>query len=165
VGILMSTHSFCRRDFLSLTTGVLVVCGSRIVSANSDAIAVVVGAKSGQRSLSLDDLRRIFLNKDTNDADGDRFVPLNQRSGNSDRTRFDTQVLNMTPDQVARYWIDQRLRGKRAPATVPSLAMLKRALNELPGAISYLALSDLDSSVRALFIDGRPPTDGGYPIR
>jgi hypothetical protein len=107
----------------------------------------------------------VFFNKDTNDADGDRFVPLNQRSGNPERTRFDAQVLSMTPDQVARYWIDQRLRGKRAPATVPSVAMLKRALNELPGAISYLGVGELDASIRALVIDGKSASDGSYPIR
>jgi hypothetical protein len=165
VGILMSTLTCDRRKFITLASSALFVSASGIARAGSDAIAVVVGAKSGQRSLSLDDVRRMFFNKDTNDANGDRFVPLNQRSGNPERTRFDVQVLNMTPDQVARYWIDQRLRGKRAPATVPSLAMLKRALNELPGAISYLAVAGLDSSIRALAIDGRAPSETSYPIR
>ncbi|MEO8906142.1 MAG: hypothetical protein ABI488_26530 [Polyangiaceae bacterium] len=161
----MNTLFLSRRVFITLTTSVWVVSASGVAQASSDAIAVVVGAKSSQRSLSLSELRRIFSNKDTNDASGDRFVPLNQRSGNPVRTRFDAAVLNLTPDQVARYWIDQRLRGKRAPATVPSVAMLKRALNELPGAISYLALAELDASVRALTIDGRGPQEGGYPIR
>jgi ABC-type phosphate transport system substrate-binding protein len=165
VGILMSTPLFSRRELIALTTSALFLSASGVALAGSDAIAVVVGVKNAQRSLSLDDLRRIFFNKDTNDADGDRFVPLNQRSGNTERARFDAQVLNMTPDQVARYWIDQRLRGKRAPATVPSLAMLKRALNELPGAISYVAVAELDTSIRALTIDGRAPNDGSYPIR
>jgi hypothetical protein len=161
----MAAPSLGRREFIALASSALFVSASGIARASSDAIAVVVSAKSSQRSLSLDDVRRIFFNKDTNDANGDRFVPLNQRSGNPERARFDAQVLNMTPDQVARYWIDQRLRGKRAPATVPSLAMLKRALNELPGAVSYLAVAELDASVRALAIDGRAPSDGSYPIR
>jgi len=161
----MNAFLFGRRDFVKWTASALIVSASNVARASSETIAVVVGAKSAQRSLSLAELRRIFLNKETSDAGGDRFIPLNQRSGNIERTRFDQEVLNMTPDQVARYWIDQRLRGKRAPATVPSLVMLKRALNELPGAISYLALADLDSSTRALNIDGHATGDSAYPIR
>lgn len=161
----MANLVFGRRQFLALGSSALVIASPELGRAGSNAIAVVVGAHSAQRTLSLDELRRIFLNKDTNGDSGDRFVPINQRSGSPDRTRFDAQVLSMTPEEVARYWIDQRLRGKRAPAAVGSLPMLKRALNELSGAISYMAVADVDSSLRMLNIDGRNPSDGSYPIR
>lgn len=154
-----------RRGFLALSSAALVVSRSALVLAGSTAIAVVVSEKSAQRSLSLDELRRIFLNKDSTSQGGDRFVPVNQRANSPDRVLFDVRVLGLTPDQTARYWIDQRLRGKRAPATVGSLTMLKRALTELPGAVGYLAVADLDPSLRALTIDGRGPKDANYVIR
>ena len=161
----MTNYAFSRRRLLALSGSAFVLSSTELVRAGSDALAVVVAARSTQRTLSLDALRRIFLNKDTNSESGDRFVPINQRSSSRDRLRFDARVLSMTPDQVARYWIDQRLRGKRVPATVSSLPMLKRALAELPGAISYLALSDVDSSLRALSIDGKQPNDDRYALR
>lgn len=154
-----------RRGFLALSSAALVVSRSALVLAGSTAIAVVVSEKSAQRSLSLDELRRIFLNKDSTSQGGDRFVPVNQRANSPDRVLFDVRVLGLTPEQTARYWIDQRLRGKRAPATAGSLTMLKRALTELPGAVGYLAVADLDPSLRALTIDGRDPKDPNYVIR
>jgi hypothetical protein len=153
-----------RRQLVTLSAGALLTSLAPRVLAEPSAIAVVVGAKSSQRALSLDQLQRIFLNKDTNDNDGNRFVPLNQRSTSDERARFDARVLGMTPDQIARYWIDQRLRGKRAPSTATPL-MVKRALNEIQGAISYMLASTVDASVRVITIDGRTPTDGAYPIR
>jgi ABC-type phosphate transport system substrate-binding protein len=164
VGILMKTLLLNRRQFVSLSTSALLIGTALRASADSPAIAVVVGAKSAQRVLSLDQLQRVFLNKDTNDVDGNRFVPLNQRNNSDERARFDARVLGMTPDEAARYWIDQRLRGKRAPATATWL-MLRRALNELPGAISYVAANAVDSSIRVLSIDGHLPSDSAYPIR
>jgi ABC-type phosphate transport system substrate-binding protein len=160
----MTNSILNRRQLVTLSTGVLLTSLAPRVFAEPSAIAVVVGAKSSQRALSLDQLQRIFLNKDTNDNDGNRFVPLNQRSSSDERARFDARVLGMTPDQISRYWIDQRLRGKRAPSTATSV-MVKRALNEIPGAISYMLASAVDASVRVITIDGHAPTDGAYPIR
>lgn len=158
----MSTDSLSRRQLLTMGS-VIAVGGTPLVArASTLAIAVVVTARSAERTLSRDQLRRIFLNKDTNGESGERFVPINQRSGSPERALFDARVLDMTPEQAARYWIDQRLRGKRAPATAGSTAMLRRALVELPGAISYLALADIDASLRVLRIDGRNPSEKDY---
>lgn len=161
----MKAPLYSRRHLLGLTGSALAWSCPLLAQGASNALAVVVGAASARRTLTSDELRRIFLNKDTDSGNGERFVPINQRSGSAERIRFDEQVLNMTAEQSARYWIDQRLRGRRAPATVGSLSMLRRALNDLPGAISYMLLADVDSSLRALSIDGHGPRDTGYPIR
>jgi hypothetical protein len=123
-----------------------------------------MGSGSSQKSLSMDKLRRIFLASPTDDDQGHRFVPINHSRSSGAREIFDRRVLGMDPDEIARFWIDQRLRGKKPPQSVSSIAMLKRALEELPGTISYLPLGAVES-LHVVAIEGRLPSDGGYPIR
>jgi hypothetical protein len=164
VGILMQPFDPNRRRFLTVLASSGVLFLPSICGAGSEPIAVVMGRTSTQRGLSLDKLRRIFLASPTEGDDGRRFVPLNLGRRTPAREAFDRRVLGMNPEEVARFWIDQRLRGKKPPQTVSSLATLRRALDELPGTISYLPLSAIES-LHLVAIDGRMPTDPGYPIR
>lgn len=142
--------------------GVFALCGSALAAA--EPIAVVVGPNSRQRGLSLDKLRRIFLANPTDNDDGHRFVPINLAPGASARARFDQAVLRLSPEEAARYWIDQRLRGNKPPRVAGSYEVCRGAVQELPGAISYLPLS-LAGSLRILSIDGRTPTESSYILR
>lgn len=160
----MDRFDLDRRRFIALVAGASALLVSGGAGAGSEPIAVVMGAKTSQHSLSLDKLRRIFLASPTDDDDGHRFVPLNHSRASAARETFDRRVLGMSPEEVARYWIDQRLRGRKPPQSVASIAMLRRALEELPGTISYLPLGAVES-LRVLAIDGHLPSDASYPIR
>jgi hypothetical protein len=129
----------------------------------SDPIAVVMGSSSRQRVISSDKLRRVFLALPT-DGDEGRFLPINLSQSSSARARFDRAVLEMSPEEVARYWIDQRLRGNKPPRSAATIDICRGALQELPGAISYLPLSQA-GTLRVLSIDGRAPSDAAYPLR
>jgi hypothetical protein len=123
-----------------------------------------MGSRSGQRGLSADKLRRVFLALPTDDDDGHRFVPINLGQGSNIRQRFDQSVLQMSPETAARYWIDQRLRGNKPPRSASSHELVRRAVEELPGAVSYLPLSAV-GALRVLAIDGRKPSESGYALR
>lgn len=71
----------------------------------------------------------------------------------------------MDADAIARYWIDQRIRGKQAPRTLPSTDLRVRVVVKLPGAIGYVSASRVTAEVRVLRIDGRLPNESGYPLR
>ena len=133
-------------------------------AAAGEPIAVVMSSNSRQRGLSSDKLRRIFLALPTDNDDGHRFVPINLAQSSGVRERFDRNVLSMSPSEIARYWIDQRLRGNKPPRSASSLDLCRRAVQELPGAISYLPLSQV-GSLRVLAIDGRAPADSGYALK
>jgi hypothetical protein len=48
----------------------------------------------------------------------------------------------MNPDEVARYWIDRKVRGGDPPPKhVPSVAMMAKLVERLPGTIGYLPAS------------------------
>jgi hypothetical protein len=159
----MSTVSH-RRTFLKSLLGLGLGFGPSSVLAANEPIAIVMSGSSRQRSLSSDKLRRIFLALPTDDDDGHRFVPINLGQTSNVRERFDRNVLKMSAAEVARYWIDQRLRGNKPPKSASSLELCRRAVQELPGAIAYLPLSQA-GGLRVLTIDGRAPDDGGYGLR
>lgn len=136
--------------------------------ARGDDLVVVpvVALSSPLRDLSLALLERVFIGGVVEDAHGRKLIPFNHPPKTAVRALFDRRVLDMTPDEVARYWVDQRIRGNvRPPRTVPRTELLKKVVAELPGAISYLATSDLDGSVRALSVSGVPHGSPKYPIR
>ena len=160
----MEPMDFRRRQFLRVLASLGLLGVPRVAFAASEPIAVVMGSSSTQRALSLDKLRRIFLATPTDDDDGHRFVPINVGQSTSVRERFDRSVLKLGPSEVARYWIDQRLRGNKPPRSAGTVELVRRAVQELPGAIAYLPLSAA-TSLRVLAIDGRTPSEGGYVLR
>jgi len=153
-----------RRQFLRVLSSLGFGLGAPHARAAGEPIAVVMSSNSRQRVLSSDKLRRIFLALPTDSDDGHRFVPINLAQSSGVRERFDRNVLSMAPSEIARYWIDQRLRGNKPPRSASSHDLCRRAVQELPGSISYLPLSQV-GSLRVLAIDGRAPGDGGYTLK
>jgi hypothetical protein len=160
----MAAPPFGRRDLLRALLGASVGALALPALAAAEPIAVVMAASSRQRTLSSDKLRRVFLAQPADSDEGRRFIPINLASGSATRTRFDRVVLSLEPEDAARYWIDQRLRGNKPPRTAATLEICRGALGELQGAISYLPLSQA-GALRVLTIDGRAPGDSGYLLR
>jgi hypothetical protein len=133
--------------------------------AASDPLVVVVGAQSPLRDISRNTLRRVYLGEVTEDH-GLRLVALNQPPGAPARVAFDRALLGLEPEAVARFWIDQRIRGQgSAPRGVPTAALLLRVLAQLPGGLSYVRRSDLPAGaagVKVITVDGKKPGDAGY---
>lgn len=160
----MEPLSFRRRQFLRILSSLGFGLAAPSALGAGEPIAVVMSSNTRQRTLSSDKLRRIFLALPTDSEDGHRFVPLNLAQSSTVRERFDRNVLSMAPAETARYWIDQRLRGNKPPRSVSSIELCRRAVQELPGAISYLPLSQV-GGLRVLAIDGRTPNEGAYSLK
>jgi len=158
----MQPLSFRRRQFLRAIAALSIT--PRISLAGGEPLVIVTAAGSRLRDLSSDKLRRIFLALPTDDDDGHRFLPINLAQGNAAREQFDRRVLNMSPTEASRYWIDQRLRGSKPPRSAGSFDICRRAIQELPGAISYLPASAV-GSLKIVTIDGRTPRDHNYALK
>ena len=158
-----------RRHLLALQAGLLVPSWLLATPARAAAPLVlvpIVAPDSPERDLALGTLERVFLGKPVEDSAGRRFVPFNQPPKTRPRVLFDQVVLGMTPEEVARYWVDQRIRGKgQPPRSVPSVSLLKQVVRRFPGAIAYIATGELDGTVRALTVGGMSHNSPSYPIR
>lgn len=137
---------------------------ARSASAADAPLAVIVGAASPLNDISKSALRRAFLAEPTA-VGGVKLLPLNQNPGTSDRTRFDSAVLDLSPDAMSRFWIDQRIRGQGSPPrAIPAIPLLGKLVAQLPGAISYVKASEVPPGVKVLTIDGKKPGAGGYAL-
>lgn len=126
---------------------------------------VVAGQAFGLSDLPLGVLRRAY-DGDPTRVDGMRLIPFNYPPEHALRQRFDLLVLELRPSAIGRYWIDRRIRGEgHPPRTLQHPDVLKAVVARLRGAIGYLPVEQLDSSVRALTIDGHPHTAAAYPLR
>lgn len=134
--------------------------------AASGRLVVIVAPQAAVTELSLGTLKRIFLAQTVERPGGGRYVPFNHPPNTLERTHFDQVVLEMSPDQVARYWVDQRIRGNSgAPRAIASSRLLKRVVARMPGAIGYITVSELDDTVRPLKLNGFHYNHKDYPLK
>lgn len=135
-------------------------------AAGQVSLAVVIAPTSKLTNISLADLRRVFTSERIMDPEGKPLVALNHPPKTADRVGFDEVVLKMRAENVARYWIDRRIRGVAGPPrTVDNVNLLRRFVAKFGGAIAYVRLAQLSSEVRAIRVDGKLPEDPGYPLR
>jgi ABC-type phosphate transport system substrate-binding protein len=130
-----------RRELFAST---VALCGSAIIGEARAAgpLVVIVHGSVTQGSFSQGELSAIFTTRRRNYDGGQRVIPLNLPPGDEGRVTFDEKVLGMSPDEIARYWIDRKVRGGNAPPRhVPSAALIARLVEKLPGAIGYVPAS------------------------
>lgn len=167
----MASDTHNRREWLVRATGLalsvpVLTHAEDVSAAKNRPIVVIVSGKSPLTNVSLSKLRRVFLARPTEDATGRRFVPFNQPPGSGTRVAFDKLVLDMDEEEVGRFWIDRKIRGQPgAPRAIASVALIRRVVAKLPGAICYIRSNQLDSSVKALRVDGKSHKDDKYPLR
>ncbi len=130
-----------RRDLL--LTAVAWGGATWVGTAHAESpLAVVVHPSVAQSTFSKSELSAIFTTRKGNYDGGQRIIVLNLPPRDDSRVLFDRQVLGMGPDEVARYWIDRRVRGGTPPPRhVPTAALMARLVEKLPGAIGYVPAS------------------------
>jgi hypothetical protein len=127
-------------------------------------LAVVVARDSKLNDLSIYELKRLYEGHPMS-AGGTRLIPINLVPLSKDRVGFDRAVLGMTPEEVARYWIDRKIRGESGPpVTVDSAEVLQRVVVHLEGAVGYVRAGAVSDQVKVVRIDGKLPGDKEYPI-
>jgi hypothetical protein len=130
----------------------------------AEPLAIVSAKQGGAAELSIYQLKRLFLG-DTVLGPSGELIALNRDTKGPERIGFDHSVLGMSPEAVARYWIDRRIRGQSgAPKAVEPAAVVQRVVARLPRAVAYVRLSEVSPEIQIVRVDGRKPGDPGYPI-
>jgi hypothetical protein len=166
-------HPRSRRGALLLVLGLApsLFCalprGERAAHAAQPVVlAVFVAKDSAIQNLKMTELRRVFTNADDSGFSGQRSVPFNHTAHSADRIGFDQTVLRMNPEEVSRFWIDRKIRGLPGPPrAVDSLSQLLHLVNRTAGGIGYARPQQITSEVRVIRVDGKLPTEAGYPLQ
>jgi hypothetical protein len=147
---------------IAVLIGILLLVGAAPAPRAADPpLVVIVAAASPMQNISRGNLRRLFLGEPTSGPTG-KLIPLNQPPASLARTQFDRIVLGLEPDAVARFWIDQRIRGLGGAPRAIQPGMLVRVVPQLAGTIGYIRVTELGPGIKALTIDGKKPGDPGY---
>lgn len=132
-------------------------------------IAVVVNSKAKIDDISTSDLRRIFLGEKTQWDGGSKIFAINFPADNELRQKFQSAVIGMSSDEIQKFWMDQKIKGKsmKQPNVQKTEAAAQAFVKKLPTAIAYVSLDKAQGTdgLKILKIDGKSPTDDGYLLK
>lgn len=112
-------------------------------AAAGTPLAVIVHPGTRVDSLSAGELESIFRSQRRHWRGGASIVAFNYPANHPLRVAFDRAVLRMSPDEVSKFWIDQRIRGRAgSPRKVPQPELMVRVVARLEGAIGYAPISE-----------------------
>jgi hypothetical protein len=119
-----------------------------------EPLAVIVHPSNQFDSLSRSKVSFLFLRRVSRWPFGAEVVPVELAGRHKVRRDFISRILRTTEEQLDEYWIDQRAtRGVSPPIQLPNGASVKAFVAARPGAIGYIPVSELDSTVKALKVE------------
>lgn len=136
-------------------------------AAETNSIAIVVHKSSEIDNLSLRELRNIFLANQQFWPDRTRIVLLVRAPKSEERDFVLNTIYQMDEAQFRQYWIAKMFRAEvpRGPKIVFSTDMMLDLVVAIPGSISFINADEVSEDVRIVRIDGKSPTDAGYPLK
>jgi ABC-type phosphate transport system substrate-binding protein len=135
--------------------------------AASSAIAIVVHKNTEVDNLSLHELRNIFLANQQFWPDRTRIILLVRAPKSEERDFVLNTIYQMDEAQFRQYWIAKMFRAEvpRGPKIVFSTNMMLELVVAIPGSISFINAAEVTEDVRVVRVDGKLPTDDGYPLK
>ena len=131
------------------------------------AVAIVVNPATAVDDLSLLELRNVFLGDRQFWSDGGRIVLLVRAPVAYERDVVLNKIYRMDESQFRQYWIAKVFRAEvsSGPKIVYSNDMTRQLVAALPGAVGFIAASDMAADMKVLRINGKLPGDPDYPLR
>jgi ABC-type phosphate transport system substrate-binding protein len=157
-----------------LKVGALVALGmaasaaAHTASAQSTvAVAIVVHPATDVDNLTFAELRSIFRGERQFWDDGRRVTLLMRAPAAAERELVLQRIYQMDESQFREYWIGKMFRAEVAagPKLVYSSDMARDLVTVIPGAITFVPVSEVSSESKVVRIDGKLPSDPGYPLR
>ena len=145
----------------------LAILLSGLAARADDALAIVVNVASKLDNVSSSELERYFKAEKTKTPDGTKLVIAMHAPGRPEREAALKYIYKMSEDEYTNFFVEATFTGavSSAPKAFPSPGAVKKFIAATPGAISYLRESDVDATVKAVKVDGKPTSDPAYPLK
>jgi ABC-type phosphate transport system substrate-binding protein len=112
-------------------------------------VVVVVSSKSSVKSLTAEQVTKIFLSKVVAFPNGQAALPFDQPEGSAVRDEFYAKVVRKNSSQLTAYWAKVIFTGDgRPPSLLADSAAVRKAIARNPNAIGYIEKSAVNRSVR-----------------
>lgn len=140
---------------------------AQATTASRQAVAIVVNPRSTVSNLSFAELRRIFMGQQQFWPDRSKITLLVRAPVALEREVVLDRIYRMDEDQFRQYWIGKMFRAEVAggPKIVYSSDMAINLVGAIPGSITFVLASAVTPNSKVLRIDGKLPSDPGYPLR
>ena len=126
-------------------------------TAQDVAFVVIVNKANPVKTLSLLELRRIFMKQNRMWPHAESIVPVDWDSTSPIREGFSQKVLARSVREMADYWVQQSVtQGLAPPSTQRSTRALLRFVASVPGAIAYVPAGEADDTVSVIKVTGLP---------
>ena len=129
-------------------------------------VAIVVHRDVPIDNLTLNELRRLLLGDREFWPASVRVILLIRAPIAHERDVVLKNVCQMTEAQFRQHWIAKVFRADTAvtPKIVYSNEMAVDLVNRIPGAITFIDVSQMSNRLKVVRIDGRLPGEKGYPL-
>lgn len=132
-----------------------------------EGLAIVVNRENPIESLSMTELRTVFLGERSHWPNGRRITLVMMEPGQPERDTILRDVCRMSESDLRRRYLQGLLTGEVlvSPKTLANPVGVRKFVFNVPGAIGYLRPEDIDDSVKVIRIDGHLPGDAEYPLK
>ena len=149
---------------LSILPSVFLTADETVPSG--EPLALIVHPKNTAENLSSDEVHAFFTLQKQFWPSGKRVVLFLRTSSYPAQKMLLEKVYKMTSEELRKYWVSKVFAGEipAIPTVVRTAAAASAAVAKLEGAISVVRLSEVPEGLRVLTIDGKKPSDPGYPF-
>jgi len=133
----------------------------------TEPLVIVVNRSNPIDDLSFAELRKVFLGNRSHWPNGRRITLVMREPGEPERDTILRDVCGMTDDQLKNHFLHGLYTGEIlvSPKILSSATGVRKFIFNVPGAIGYLRIGDVDATVKVVRIDELLPEDKGYRLR
>lgn len=134
--------------------------------STSDYLAVIVNLSNPVENLPLNDLRAMALLQQTNWPNGRKITLALHEPGPLERQAVLQLVYHMNESAFSRYFLQATFTGRigSGPRLLSTSENVKRFVVNVPGALGFVRLADVDASVKTVRVDGRVAGSPDYAL-
>ena len=135
-------------------------------SAQSEPLAIVVNKSNPMDDLSFVELRHVFLGERSHWPNGRRITVVMREPGEPERRAILHDVCGMNEEQFKTHLLGGLFTGDIlvSPKILAAPSGVRKFVFNVPGAIGYLRLGDVEGSVKVVRVDKLLPEDRGYKL-
>ena len=129
-------------------------------------LAIVVNRSNPVDDLSSTELRRVFLGERSHWPNGRRITLVMREPGEPERKTILRDVCQMNESELKNHFLHGLFTGEIlvSPKILASSIGVRKFVFNVPGAIGYLRLSDVDNTVKIVRVDEFLPEDKKYKL-
>lgn len=136
-------------------------------ATNGEALVIIVHKSNPVDNLGADELRKLCLMERKHWSNGRKVTVVLRDIPQPERTAALRGIYGMKENEFTRHFLQASFTGELQdqPRTLASAGAVKRFVFNVPGAIGFARLSEVDDTVKVVRLDGHAPSDPEYGLR